>query len=387
MGEKQVVISRRGAARLAGGHPWVYRSDVLRADAEGGDVVRVVEERGKCLGRAFYSDRSEITIRLVSQEDRPIDRAFVRERLASAMAYRKRVVEDTDCYRLVHGEADRLPSVIVDRYADCFVIQTLAQGSEKILPEIVGAIEEMFAPKAIVERNDPKVRLLEGLEQRAGVVAGELREEVEGTINGVKFGFRLLTGQKTGGFLDQRENRREAARYARGEALDGFCYVGGFGLTMAGRCSSVEGIDLSGASIEAARRNQERNGIVNAKFREANVFDALKGYEEKGRRFDTIVLDPPAFAKNREAMAAARRGYKEINLRAMRLLRPGGLLVSCSCSHHVTEEMFLEMLGEAGRDVKRRVKVMEKRGQAKDHPEVMGIAETGYLKCIIMEVE
>jgi 23S rRNA (cytosine1962-C5)-methyltransferase len=383
LGDSQVVISGRGALRLRGGHPWVYRSDVVRAQAAAGDVVRVLDERGKFLGRAFFSDRSQISVRLVSGEDRPIDRAFLRGRIRTALDYRARVVEDTDSYRLVHGEADGLPSVIVDRYADCLVVQTLSQASDRLLPEIVSTLEELCSPAAIVERNDPKVRLLEGLEQRVSVISGKLPEEAISTINGVKFGFQLLTGQKTGGFLDQRENRKEAARYARGEALDCFCYMGGFALTIAGKCSSVEAIDLSPQAIQAARHNQEINGIKNVAFREANVFDALKSYGEKERRFDTIILDPPAFAKNRDSLQAARRGYKEINLRALKLLRPGGLLVTCSCSHHVSEVMFLEMLGEAAKDVHRRVTIFERRTQARDHPVILGITETGYLKCIL----
>jgi 23S rRNA (cytosine1962-C5)-methyltransferase len=383
LGDSQVVISRRGSLRLQGGHPWVYRSDVVRAQAAAGDVVRVLDERGKCLGRAFFSDRSQISVRLVSHEDRPIDRVFLRERIQTALDYRARVVEDTDSYRLVHGEADGLPSVVVDRYANCVVVQTLSQASDRLLPEIVSTLEELCSPTAIVERNDPKVRLLEGLEQRVSVLAGKLPEEVVSTINEVKFSFRLLTGQKTGGFLDQRENRREAARYARGEALDCFCYVGGFALTMAGNCGSVEGIDLSPPSIQAARHNQDMNGIRNVAFREANVFDALKSYSEKERQFDTIILDPPAFAKNRDSLPAARRGYKEINLRALKLLRPGGLLVTCSCSHHMSEAIFLEMLGEAAKDVHRKVTILERRTQAKDHPVVLGIAETGYIKCVL----
>jgi 23S rRNA (cytosine1962-C5)-methyltransferase len=383
LGDSQVVISRRGSLRLQGGHPWVYRSDVVRAQAAAGDIVRVLDERGKCLGRAFFSDRSQISVRLVSHEDRPIDRVFLRERIQTALDYRARVVEDTDSYRLVHGEADGLPSVVVDRYANCVVVQTLSQGSDRLLPEIVSTLEELCSPTAIVERNDPKVRLLEGLEQRVSLLTGKLPKEVVSTINEVKFGVQLLTGQKTGGFLDQRENWREAARYARGEALDCFCYVGGFALTMAGKCISVEGIDLSPLPIHAARHNHDMNGIKNVAFREANVFDALKSYGEKERQFDTIILDPPAFAKNRDSLPAARRGYKEINLRALKLLRPGGLLVTCSCSHHVSEAMFLEMLGEAAKDVHRKVTILDRRTQAKDHPVVLGIAETGYLKCVL----
>ncbi len=386
MTEPHVQISSRGIQRLAAGHPWIYRSDVRKASAQPGDIVRVTDQRGRFLGRAFYSDRSQITLRLLSREDVPVDRAFFLERIRAAADHRQRVVQDSEVYRLVYGEGDRIPSLVVDRYGDYLVLQTLSQGTERWKAELVAILKELFSPAGILERNDPKVRLLEGLDQKVALLDGQVPEQVMAAENGLRFYFDLWRGQKTGGFLDQRENRRAAAAYARGEVLDCFSYTGAFALTLARHCECVEGVELSAAATEAARRNQELNHITNASFRTANVFDLLREYDEAARQFDMIVLDPPAFAKNRTAVPTALRGYKEINLRAMRTIRPGGYLVTCSCSHHIAEYQFLEMLAEAALDTRREIRVVERRTQSKDHPIVLSVPETMYIKCLILQL-
>jgi 23S rRNA (cytosine1962-C5)-methyltransferase len=384
--EGKAVISRRGAERLQAGHLWIYRSDLREAEAGPGDVVRVSDERGGYLGRAFYSDRSQIALRLVTREDVPIDREFLAGRIHAAAAHRERVVQDTEAYRLVYGEADLLPGLVVDRYSDFLVVQTLCQATDRLKQELLPLLLEIFSPRAIVERNDPKVRLLEGLERRVGVLHGEVPEEVQANVNGVRFAFDLLKGQKTGGFLDQRENQRAAVRYAQGDVLDCFAYAGGFALTVAKASRHVEAVDLAPSAVELGKRNQGLNQIGNVTFREANAFDVLKEYDQSGRTFDMVILDPPAFAKNRESVPAAERGYKEINLRALKILRPGGYLVTCSCSYHLQESLFLSIVAEAALDARRTVAVVERQSQARDHPILLTMPETHYLKCMIIRV-
>jgi 23S rRNA (cytosine1962-C5)-methyltransferase len=384
--EDRVVISSRGVERLRSGHFWVYRSDIREAQAGPGAVVRVTDERGRFHGRAFYSDKSQIAVRLLTREDVPIDRAFFAERLRAAAAYRDIVVEDTDAFRLVYGESDRLPSVVVDRYGDYLVIQTLSQAAERRKELLVEILAELFSPKGILERNDPKVRLLEGLEQRVSVVHGEIPDEIVAKENGISFAYDLAKGQKTGSFLDQRENHRAARRYASGRVLDCFSYQGGFALTIAERCEHVEVVDMGPAAIQSGRRNVELNSIANVTFREGNTFDILKEYDEADRRFQMVILDPPAFAKNRDSVEAAHRGYKEINLRALKLLKPGGFLLTCSCSYHISEALFLQILAEAANDARKNVVVAERRTQAQDHPILLTMPETHYLKCLIAKV-
>jgi 23S rRNA (cytosine1962-C5)-methyltransferase len=384
--EGSVVISTRGVERLRSGHPWVYRSDVRSAQAEAGAIVRVADERGRFHGRAFYSDKSQIAVRLLTRENVPVDRAFFAERLRRAAAYRQTVVENTDAYRLVHGEADLLPSIVIDRYGDYLVVQTLSQASERQKDLIVEILVELFSPLGILERNDPKVRLLEGLPQSVSVVHGDVPAEILAKENGITFIYDLAKGQKTGSFLDQRENHWAARRYASGEVLDCFSYQGGFALTVAEECEHVEAIDMGTAALEAARRNQELNAISNVTFREGNAFDVLKEYDEVGRSFQMVILDPPAFAKSRDSLEAATRGYKEINLRALKILAPGGYLVTCSCSHHLSEAQFLQLIAEAANDAKRTVVVAERRTQAEDHPILLTMPETHYLKALILRV-
>ncbi len=347
--------------------------------------MRVIDERGRFHGRAFYSDKSQIAVRLLTREDVPIDRAFFTERLRAAAAYRDIVVEDTDAFRLVYGESDRLPSVVVDRYGDYLVIQTLSQAAERRKELLVEILAELFSPKGILERNDPKVRLLEGLEQRVSVVHGEIPDEIIAKENGVSFVYDLAKGQKTGSFLDQRQNHRAARRYASGRVLDCFSYQGGFALTIAERCEHVEVVDMGPAAIQFGRRNVELNSIANVTFREGNTFDILKEYDEADRRFQMVILDPPAFAKNRDSVEAAHRGYKEINLRALKLLKPGGFLLTCSCSYHISEALFLQILAEAANDARKSVVVAERRTQAQDHPILLTMPETHYLKCLIVK--
>ena len=384
--EGSVVITPRGVERLRSGHLWVYRSDVRSAQAEPGAVVRLTDERGNFCGRAFYSDKSQISIRLLSREDVPIDRKFLAARIRRAAAYRKLVVENSDACRLVYSEADLLPSVIVDQYGDYLVLQTLSQSSDRLKGLLVEILVELYSPKGIVERNDPKVRMLEGLDQRVSVLHGEIPPELQAKENGITFVCDLAKGQKTGSFLDQRENHWAARRYASGEVLDCFSYQGGFALTVADKCVHVEGIDMAPAAVESARRNQQLNSISNAHFREGNTFDLLKEYDEAGRRFEMVILDPPAFAKNRDSVPAARRGYKEINLRALKLLKPGGYLLTCSCSYHITEPLFLQILAEAANDARKNIVVIERRTQARDHPTLLTMPETHYLKCLIIKV-
>ena len=408
------VVSAKGAARARSGHLWIYRSDVTRKpQAESGSVVRVVDHRGRFVARAHYGKESEITLRIISKDDVEITRDFWTARLRAASEWRERVVSDTDAYRLVHAEGDLLPGLIIDRYGDCFALQTLTRGMEALKATWVELLVEEFHPRLIVERNDAKVRQLEGLPMINSLLypavgqtgsspmpaqaADEenknkppVRPTVAGdlfiTENGIRFRVDLFEGQKTGAFLDQRENRAAAMRYARGRGLDCFSFHGSFALHMAKGCERVTAVDISEPVIESARRNAELNDVTNVEFVAANAFDLLRDYDDAGERFDTIVLDPPAFAKNRGAVEAALRGYKEINLRALRLLNPGGVLITCSCSYHVGEELFLDMLTDAARDAGRAVQVVEKRAQSRDHPILLTVPETYYLKCVVARV-
>lgn len=386
MAENRVVIGPRGVERLRSGHLWVYRSDVRVADAEPGAIVRVTDERNRFLGRAFYSDRSQISIRLVTHDDVEVDRGFFRARIRAAADFRRRTVGNSEAFRLIYGEADQIPSLVVDRYGDYLAMQNLCQSVDRLQSVFVDLLVELFSPRGIIERNDPKVRLLEGLEQRVSVLHGEVPEEVQAREDGLAFTYDLHHGQKTGGFLDQRENHQAAASLARGEVFDCFCYHGGFALSVARKAESVEAVDLSPAAIAAAVRNQELNQISNVRFRESNSFDLLKQYDDEDRRFDMVILDPPAFAKNRDSVPAAHRGYKEINLRAMKILRPGGTLVTCSCSHHISEALFLQIVAEAANDAHRAIVVVERRTQSRDHPILLTVPETHYLKCLILRV-
>jgi 23S rRNA (cytosine1962-C5)-methyltransferase len=379
-----VTISSRGEDRLRSGHPWIYRADVADVRAAAGDVVLVRGPRGRPIGRALFSDRSQITLRMLAYAADEADvTALLRARIEAAVAFRQSLAIDATACRLVHGEADLLPSLIVDRYGDYLVVQTLSQGMDRLLPAIVSILGDVVHPRGILARNDPRARVLEGLEQRVDVLAGEVPEHLEVTEVGVTYDVDLRRGQKTGLFLDQRENRTAAAAYARGRLLDCFSYHGGFALVLGRRSSETIAIDVSEDAIARVNENAARNGVA-VETRVGNVFDELRGLERLHERFDTIVLDPPAFAKNKRAVANAQAGYKEINLRALKLLNPGGTLVTCSCSYHVNEAMFAEIVYEAAIDAQAHVTVTEKRMQGRDHPVLLGMPESYYLKCFIL---
>ena len=379
-------ISRRGAGRLQDGHAWVYRSDILTVDGiPSGALVNVTDERGRFLGTALYSSSSQIAIRMISTKAVNDLSGLLRERVQAAITYRERIVEDTDAYRVVFSEADFLPGLIVDRYNDLVTLQVLTQAmdAESVRNVVLSELSERLKPAAIIERVDPRVRALEQLSFRASdVIQGEKSTTVF-SMNSVQFHFDATEGQKTGAFLDQRENYAAAANYARGEALDVFCYQGGFALHLAQHCSKVVGVDSSRPALEVAEKNAALNHRE-IEWIEGNAFDLLRDYADSGHQYDTIILDPPAFAKSRRTLDTAMRGYKELNLRALKMLRPGGILVTCSCSYHVSEPEFLEVVAQAARDVHRNLRVLEKRTQAKDHPILLTIPETAYLKCFIM---
>jgi 23S rRNA (cytosine1962-C5)-methyltransferase len=379
-----VTITHRGEERVRSGHPWIYRSDVAKADASGGVVVRVVGARGRPFGQALYSDRSEIALRLLTRGPEPVDSTLWRGRLEQAIRFRETLEIDATAYRLVHGEADRLPSLVVDRYGDYLVLQALSQGIDRLLPDITQLLADLVKPAGILARNDPRVRLLEGLEQRVEVLHGAVPDAVEIREGRVTYLVDLYHGQKTGLFLDQRENRVAAARYARGRLLDAFSYNGGFALALAPVCDEVVAVDISEEAVARIRMNAERNNLPHVHARAMNVFDELRELERRGERFDTIVLDPPAFAKNKASVQKALSGYKEINLRALKLLEPGGFLVTCSCSYNVSEGDFADVLAAAAVDANAEVAVVEKRMQARDHPVLLTVPETYYLKCFIL---
>ena len=391
-----ITVNQRGAARLRGGHVWVYRSDlVLPAEASPGALVQVRDERGKRLGSALYSSSSQIAIRLLSSEEITEEALpdLLRARIASAIDFRRRTARDTDSYRVIFSEADLLPGLIVDKYNDVLAMQALTQAFDRddLRRVVLGSLSEHFPDASVLERVDAHIRKLEELPARDSQLLRGERSSTIFTLNGVRFQFDGLSGQKTGAFLDQRENYAAAARYAHGEALDVFTYQGGFALHLARVCDRVSAVDSSRPALEVAEQNEQLNRAQHRcgeiEWIEANAFDLLKDYAVAGRQYDTIVLDPPTFAKTKRAVPTAVRGYKELNLRALKMLRPGGVLITCSCSFHVSEGEFLEMLGSAAADAGRRVRILEKRSAAQDHPVLLNVPETSYLKCVIGEVE
>jgi 23S rRNA (cytosine1962-C5)-methyltransferase len=411
-GIPQVKVNDRAVARLRGGHVWVYASDVIGENKiEPGSLVHVVGPKDKPLGSAVYSSSSQIKLRLLCREQLGSEAELLqltRRRLAEAIAFRSQVVRDANAYRLVFSEGDRLPGLIVDRYNDVYTVQILTQAWDRPARKetIVAAIRELTGAENIVERVDERIRELEQLPPlESQVLCGSRTGTVftlnaksggEGTAekthlenDGVRFHYDSLGGQKTGAFLDQRENYAAAARYARGEALDVCTYQGGFALHLARVCAKVTALDSSREALEIAEQNEKLNsaaGRPEIEWIEANAFDLLKDYAAAGKQYDIIVLDPPAFAKSKRNLPAAMRGYKELNLRALRMLRPGGILVTCSCSFAVSEEEFLLMLTGAVQDTHRSARVLERRGQSKDHPSILGVPETAYLKCVILSV-
>lgn len=379
-----VIVNKRGEDRIHSGHPWVYRSDIAEVHADPGGIVRVSGPRGRVLGDALFSDRSEITVRMLTRGEVRADDDLLRRRLEQAVRFRESLAIDATAYRLVHGEADLLPSLVIDRYGEYLVVQALSQGSDRLLPKFVELLVALLAPTGILARNDPRVRLLEGLEQKVEVLYGDVPPMIEVREGRVSYTVDLFHGQKTGLFLDQRENRMAAASYARGRLLDTFSYNGGFALTLAPHCEEVVAVDISEDAVARIRLNAERNGLANVQARAMNVFDELRELERRGERFGTIVLDPPAFAKNKAAVAKALSGYKEINLRALKLLEPGGYLITCSCSYNVSESAFADVVASAAADARVDAAVVEKRMQGRDHPVLMTVPETYYLKCFIL---
>jgi 23S rRNA (cytosine1962-C5)-methyltransferase len=381
------IIRRRGADRVRRGHLWVYRSDIISTDgAEPGSIVQVRDERGTILGSAFYSSTSQIALRFLARGDIEINNEFFRQRFDQADRLRERLGIDPVLSRRIYSEGDLLPGLIVDRYNDCLVVQNLIQATDKLQPLVTELLSERYKPLSILFRNDSRVRELEGLELQQEVIGEPLPQMTVVEEDGKRIALSLTAGQKTGSYLDQRENHRAAKRYARGRALDAFTYAGGFAVQIAEDCDAVEAVDISAAALEFARNNAERNGLKNIECIEANAFDFLRERHKEGVRYDTIILDPPAFAKNKESLEGALRGYKEINNRAMRLLRPGGILITCSCSHHVSEGLFAEMLADAAKDAGCWTRVLERRIQAADHPVLLSVPETLYLKCFILQV-
>ena len=356
----------------------------MDVSAERAPVMEVRGPRNRMLGHALFSSESQITLRMLARDDRAIDIPFWRGRLETAIRFRDTLEIDATAFRLVHGEADLLPSLIVDRYGDYLVVQALSHGMDQMMPAIVTLLVELTGAKGILARNDPKVRLLEGLEQKVEVLHGEVPETIAVREGAINYEVDPRHGQKTGLFLDQRENREAAAGYAHGALLDCFSYNGGFALALASRCQTVEALDISADAVARITANAEANGIANLIAREVNVFDELRHLEREGARYDTIILDPPAFAKNKASVPKAMAGYKEINLRALRLLTPGGILLTCSCSYNVDEAMFAEAVYEASVDAHTPVTVVEKRMQGRDHPVLLGVPETYYLKSFIL---
>lgn len=382
-----VVLNRRGASRWKSGHPWIYQSDVRAPDhLTGGEVVRVLDEGERFLGQAFYSRASRITLRRLTRDELPVDAAFFAGRIAAASNLRKALLPGETTYRAIHGDGDHLPGLVVDRYGDYLAVQFLIPGTEQRRELLTELLVAEFGCSGIVNRSDPSVRTLEGLLPEKGVIHGEVPDPVLIREGALTLAVSLLSGQKTGAFLDQRENHLLAGRYARGRALDCFSYTGGFALQMARRAEEVTAVDSSAPACEHIRENAARNQIGNVKVVCANVFDFLRDEVHAGSRYDTIVLDPPAFAKNKTSVGQGLRGYKELNLRALQLLNPGGCLISCSCSYHVDETSFEAMLQAAAADARRDAQVVERRGAGRDHPVLLGLPETRYLKCYVLRV-
>ena len=403
------IISRRAADRLRAGHVWVYRSDIeqLVPPESPSRLIAVLDPRGKPLGTALYSSSSQIALRMIS--NRSLDRAgwtdLFRERLRGAIQFRRKALSSetrgADSCRLVFSEADFLPGLIADKYNDLVVVQLLTQGMDTadIRAAFLDVVGKEIQPKAIYERRDPRIQELEELGPVAdgplflaeGADTGLRSDSTIFHLNGLRFHYDVNAGQKTGAFLDQRENYAAAALHCRGEALDVCTYQGGFALHLARVCERVTGVDASREALEVAERNLELNqeaiGAVPVDWIEANAFDLLRDWSASGARFDSIVLDPPAFAKSKRAAEGALRGYKELNLRALKMLRPGGTLVTCSCSHHVGIEEFTAVVAAAASDARRQVRLLDRRGAAADHPVLLTVPETEYLKCLICRVE
>lgn len=380
----RVRVSRKAADRAASGHPWLFSSDVLdREQANPGDPVIVTAANGRTIGVAHFSSTSQIALRLLSNRVEPIDHEFLLRRLTHAIAHREQVVADSNACRMVYSEGDLLPGLIVDRYGPYLVMQTLSQGMDRARETIAHCLNELLKPAGILARNDASVRRLEGLPSETIVLSGEVPDRASIQMNSLTLDVDLRSGQKTGAYLDQRENYVAASRYARGRILDCFASAGGFSLHCASRAESVEAVDSSASALAMAESNARVNNISNIQFRQADVFDLLPHLDKK---YSMIVLDPPAFAKSRKQLDDAARGYKEINLRALKALHPGGVLITCSCSHHFSEAMLLETVAAASLEAGKTLRVLDRRTQAADHPILLTAPETHYLKCLILQV-
>ncbi len=384
-----ITLRKTRETRVRGGHPWIYASEIEKVDGvfENGDIVDVCDFRGKFIGRGFYNPQSQISLRILTRNDEPCDRAFFERRIRDAWEYRKLLCDPNSC-RLIYSESDFLPGLVVDKFDDILVLQSLSLGIERIKDMIADLLMEVVQPRGIWERSDVPVRRLEGLEQTTGLLRGEVPDLVEMRENGIRFGVDVKHGQKTGFFLDQKENRAAIAPLCPdARVLDCFCHNGSFSLHAAKYgAKSVLGVDISEEALEVARENARRNGLTNVAFEAHNCFDHLRELTDAGEKFDLVILDPPAFTKNKASVPAALRGYKEINLRGLKLVRPGGFLVTCSCSQHVLTEMFQDIVNQAARDAKKRVRLVEYRTQGKDHPILPQSIETKYLKCMILQV-
>ena len=385
--EHQVRITGKAVRRLKKGHLWIYAGDIASEPEEASPaIVRVVDKSENLLGYAFYSRNSQIRLRFFSRAEQVPTQDFLRTLIQRAVSRRQGYCKFGTACRLIFGEGDLLPAIIVDRYDRYLVLQTLSYGAETLKPFIREALIDLIHPAGILERNDSKARQLEGLESIQGVIYGEIPEEAEIEEDGIRFLINMRSGQKTGFFLDQSRNRIACREYAFGRALDCFTNTGAFALHLARSCTSVTAVDISATSLSMARRNQKLNACDNVRFDESNVFDYLRELEKARQSFDTICLDPPAFAKSRKAFTAARKGYKEINLRAIKLLNQEGVLITSSCSYHLSESDFLDIISEAAQDAHRHIQIIERRGQAPDHPILAGMPETHYLKCFILRV-
>ena len=385
----KVTLRKTRETRVRGGHPWIYASEIEKVEGtfENGDIVDVADFRGKFIGRGFYNPQSQISLRILTRNDEPCDRDFFARRIEEAWDYRKLLCDPMSC-RLIYSESDFLPGLVVDKFADVLVLQSLSLGIDRIKDMICDLLMEIVQPVGIWERSDVPVRRLEGLEQTTGLLRGEVPDEVDMMENGIHFLVDVKHGQKTGFFLDQKQNRAALEPLCRGaRVLDCFCHNGSFSLHAAKYgASSVLGVDISEEALEVARRNAALNGFENVTFEAHNCFDLLHELTEAGEKFDLVILDPPAFTKNKAAVPSALRGYKEINLRGMKLVRPGGFLVTCSCSQHVLPEMFQDVINQAARDTKKRIRLVEYRTQGYDHPILPQSVETKYLKTMILQV-
>ena len=382
-----IKITKKGAAWFRTGHPWIYKDDLERQDPSlSGSVISVLDNSGNFLAKAFYNEKSKIAVRIITYEDVAVDAGFWRKRISERIEYRKKTVKDATAYRLAHSEADGLPSLIVDRYGDHLSIQTLSLGMDKIKATIVEALVELVKPVSITGRNDSSMRKFEGLDEKKEVLYGKPPEKIEVKEGKIKYLVDIMNGQKTGTYLDQRENHIVAEKYAAGKVLDCFSYQGLFSLHAALTADEVTAVDSSGPALEALKENAALNGLANIKAAEGKVSETLKLYQKEGRQFDLIILDPPAFAKSKKDLQSAARGYIDINFRAMKLLKRGGHLLTCSCSYNLSEGQFLDIIYEALCESRRQALLVEKRIQPVDHPILVNFPESNYLKCFVLEI-